>query len=66
MVPIMRVLGVPICDSQYFEMTTPDITPWSYPNKRNPEEHTEVIAATKSWPFSASVPTLDAMLDIEN
>lgn len=29
MVPIMRVLGVPICESQYFEMTTPDITPWS-------------------------------------
>jgi hypothetical protein len=36
-VPVITVLGFPISRSQYSEITTPDMTPRSYPNKL---EHT--------------------------
>lgn len=62
MVPVITVLGCPIASSQYSEMTTPDITPWSYPKSKNEEAHTEVIAPTSGVPLRAPSPVLSAIL----
>jgi hypothetical protein len=63
-VPIKSVLGVPIVESQYFEITILDMTPWSYPNRRNPDEQTEVIAAMSKGPLRQGCPVLENMFSV--
>jgi len=43
-------------------MTIPDMTPWSYPKRRKPEEQTEVIAAMRMGPWRKEMPVLDSIL----
>jgi len=43
-------------------MTIPDMTPWSYPKRRNTEEQTEVMAAMRTGPWRKGTPVLDSML----
>lgn len=60
----IMVEGFPICDSQYLDMTTPDMTPLSYPNNRKPAEHTDVIAVTRGFPWRKSIPVLSLILPV--
>jgi hypothetical protein len=62
MVPIMSVEGWDMAESQYWDMTMPDMTPWSKPKRRKPEEHTEVMAAMRRGPWRSGVPVLVAIL----